>query len=81
MDATASGYIQMRVGYTGQIVVLKFETVSGTAQLHDITGATAPLADIHVDKNHKNKVPGNHELVTFIYGGGEWSEMARSENT
>ena len=81
MDATANGYIQMTTGYPGQIVVLKFETVSGTAHLHDVTGATSPLADIHVNKNHKNKVPSSHELVTFIYGGGEWSEMARSENT
>lgn len=72
-NATATGDMDMTAGYSGQIVVLYFTNTATSLTLGD-------FGNIDVNKNHNSKKPLQNETVTFMWLGGKWRELARSEN-
>ena len=79
-NATATGTMQLKPGYDGQIIILYFANSSTTMVVDDVLSPGSGLSVIDVNKNHTSKKPVHHETITFIYVDSRWVEVCRSEN-
>lgn len=81
-DGTESGTLQLTppaFSSSGAMIILYF-TAATLMKVDDVLSPAAGNAIIDVNKNHTAKSPNHHDTITFIYIGGRWAEVSRSEN-